>query len=225
MKKRLFLLPLVGGFLLSGCTFELFGKPITINFPWEKAENQEGEGGGGSGGGSGEGGGGSGGGSGEGGGSGTHTPEGGGEKGTGLSTVNMYGWADIYDSQAAPVEFTNKGCKVSIAKGSSSSKLEDAVNGSKQYEFRIYKGFDVTFSADTDFSKLEILYSTYKSGSSTYYFDFQNLEGATNEYDNAAETEFQNTGKATVTLNSAAKEFKISNIGHQTRVRSVKFIA
>lgn len=30
MKKRLFLLPLVGGLLLSGCTFTLFGKEISL---------------------------------------------------------------------------------------------------------------------------------------------------------------------------------------------------
>ena len=42
MKKRLFLIPLVGGFLLSGCTFKLFGTTIRLfekNTPQE--ENNE----------------------------------------------------------------------------------------------------------------------------------------------------------------------------------------
>lgn len=38
MKKRLFLIPLIGGFLLSGCTIKLFGKTIKL---FEKDEKQQ----------------------------------------------------------------------------------------------------------------------------------------------------------------------------------------
>ena len=56
MKKGLFLLPLAGALVLSGCTFTLFGKTITL---FEKKEESGGSGSGGSGsGGSGGGGGG-----------------------------------------------------------------------------------------------------------------------------------------------------------------------
>ena len=41
MKKRLILLPLVGGLLLSGCTFTIFGKKITL---FEKDEQSSGSG-------------------------------------------------------------------------------------------------------------------------------------------------------------------------------------
>lgn len=41
MKKRLFLLPLLGSFLLSGCTFSLFGKSVTLKLPWEKESSGE----------------------------------------------------------------------------------------------------------------------------------------------------------------------------------------
>ena len=41
MKKRLFLLPLVGGFLLAGCSFELFGQKINLNLPWENQEAEQ----------------------------------------------------------------------------------------------------------------------------------------------------------------------------------------
>ena len=46
MKKGLFLLPLVGGLLLSGCTMNLFGKQINIKLPWEKESSDSSESGG-----------------------------------------------------------------------------------------------------------------------------------------------------------------------------------
>ena len=100
---------------------------------------------------------------------------------------------------------------------SSSSTIAAAVSGTKSYEFRVYKGFEVECKADTEFSKLEIVYSTYKSGTTTYYFDFD-VDGATNEYDNS-------TGNATLTLDSAAKEFTFSATEHQIRLASITFVA
>jgi len=66
MKKGLFLLPLVGGLLLSACTFNLFGKEIKL-FEKDDSSSESGGSGGSGGGGSGGGGGGSGGGGGGGG--------------------------------------------------------------------------------------------------------------------------------------------------------------
>ena len=212
MKKSLFLLPLVGGFMLSACTFNLFGKEIKL---FEKDSSSS-----------------SGSGSTTPSGSGSTTPSGsgsttptgggGGEKGTGLSTVTLYQLEDIVDKSGDPLEFTDKGCKVTVSKGANTqNSLADAVGASK-YEFRIYKSFGVKVEADTEFTKIEVIYSTYDNGS-TYYFDFD-ASGATKEVDNSFDTS-SNFGKATYTLSSAAKSFDFGNVGHQARVKSFTFVA
>ncbi len=216
MKKSLFLLPLVGGFMLSACTFNLFGKEIKL-FEKESSSSNSGSGSGSttpSGSGSTTP---------SGGGSTTPTGGGGGEKGTGLSTVTLYQLEDIVDKSGDPLEFTDKGCKVTVSLGANTqNSLADAVTASK-YEFRIYKSFGLKVEADTEFTKIEVIYSTYKSGTSTYYFDFD-ASGATKEVDNSFDTS-NHFGKATYTLSSAAKSFDFGNVAHQTRVKSFTFVA
>ena len=203
MKKGLFLLPLLGGFVLASCEFTIFGKTFKIGGDDNSSQKQSG---------------------------GSSTPSGktddggstkpsggGGTSGSGLATVTMTGLADAVDKNADPLVFAKGGCTVTVSQGSSSSTIASAVAATKTYEFRVYKDFEVECKADTEFSKLEIVYSTYKSGTSTYYFDFD-VDGATNEYDNS-------TGNATLTLNSAAKEFTFSASVHQVRIASITFVA
>ena len=207
MKKGLFLLPLLGGFVLASCEFTIFGKTFKIGGDDSSSQKQSG---------------------------GSSTPSGktddggstkpsggGGTSGSGLALVNMKALADIVDKEADPVVFANGGCTVSISQGSSSSSLSDAVTNSAQYEFRIFKNFEVTLAADTEFSTLEVIYTTRNSGS--YCFNWS-PEGATNEFDNSYDTSAQ-LGKAVLTLDSATKEFTFTASEHQIRVASIEFKA
>lgn len=212
MKKSLFLLPLAGSFLLAGCSFEIIGKKIEFKLPWEKEETaqQEDQSGKGTGNGSGSGQ--------QNGNQNGGNQQGGGQAGTGLATVTMTALQDAVDKEATPLVFANGGCTVTVSQGSNTGNtVAQAAQNTGTYEFRVYKGFDVKFAADTEFSKLEIAYSTHTSGSSTYYFDFD-VEGATNEFDNEQ-------GKALLTLDQSAKEFTVANFAHQTRIASVTFLA
>ena len=107
--------------------------------------------------------------------------------------------------------------------GNTANTLAEAVEKSGYYEFRVYAKFGVKVEADTSFTKLEVLYSTYKSGTSTYYWNFQ-IEGATLVTDNEYDTE-HTTGKATYTFASGVTEFDFGNVSHQSRVRSFTFLA
>ena len=197
MKKRLFLLPLVGGFLLSGCTFNLFGKEITINFPWEKAEKQEGEGGGGSGGGSGEGGGGSGGGS----GGGTVDPEH--AEGTYLD-LNV----DHATTKSADlVVIEHNGVKLTIEKGSSTTACGGTDQKYVAKPLRVYAGQVVTIESDVAFSSLIIDSAWYEDNTySDWLVDAINTSGT----GQAAKEEGSNY-HVVVTLPQKAKSFSYTN--------------
>ena len=195
MKKSLFLLPLLGGFVLTGCTITIGGK--TLTFFEKNASGNETE-------------------------KGTGTGTGNQQSsssglGTALATVTLTGCQDAVDKEASPLVFTKDGYSVEVANGSASTKLPDAVKNTKTYEFRVYNGMNITFSGPQAFSKLFIKYSTYVSNGTTYYFDFD-LSGATNANDDTK-------GEAIVTLDSASTSYSIEKVGHQTRIASVSFYA
>lgn len=204
MKKSLFLLPLLGGFVLTGCKFTIGNKTFKFFEKDEEKpaeENKEGE----------KGGGGNSGGNQQGGGGGSSI------SGTLLATVTLTGCQDAVSKEASPIVFQKDNYKVEVAQGSASTDLSQAIANTKTYEFRVYKGMNITFSGPQAFSKLLVKYSTYVSNGTSYYFDFD-LDGATNENDDTK-------GEAVVTLNSAATSFAVSDVGHQTRIASVAFYA
>ena len=202
MKKSLFLLPLLGGFVLSGCTitignktFKLFEKDKQEETKKEEESSEKGSGNGG------------------------QQNQGGGSSvsGTLLATVNLTGFADAVDKDANPLVYSNNSYTVTIEEGSASTGLDQAVANSKTYEFRVYKGMNIVFAGPQAFSKLLVKFSTYVSNGTSYYFDLD-LDGATNECD-------ESKGEAVVTLNSAATSYTVENVGHQTRIASVAFYA
>ena len=209
MKKGLFLLPLLGGLVLAGCEFTVFGKTFkfgessqkqtsnTTNNTSNNTNNNTNNN------------------------NNNNNTNGGGKITSGLALVNMKALADVVDKDADPVVFANGGCTVSISQGSSSSSLSDAVTNSAKYEFRIFKNFEVTLAADTEFSTLEVIYSTRSSGA--YCFNWS-PEGSTNEYDDSYDTGAQ-LGKAVLTLDAPTKEYTFTASEHQIRVASIEFKA
>ena len=138
--------------------------------------------------------------------------------GTPFATVTLKGCKDAESTSARPLVFSNGGATVTIGQSSATTDMAQAITNTKTYEFRIYKGMSVDFSANKSFSKLLITYSTWKETSgTTYYFDME-LEGATNEHDDT-------TGQAIVTLDSASTSYSCGDMSHQTRVASVAFYA
>lgn len=204
MKKSLFLLPLLGGFVLSGCTITIGNKTFKL-FEKDKQEETKKE------------------------------EESGSEKGSGnnaqgqgqsggssvsgtlLATVTLSKNTDLVDAKADPAVFAKNDYKVTISQGECAQTVADAISKTGNYEFRVYAKMDVEFSGPSAFSKLLIKYSNYVYNGSTYYFDYEDLEGATNEYDNSKY-------EAVVTLNSASTSFSV-NCYHQTRIASVSFYA
>ena len=199
MKKGLFLLPLVGGLLLSGCTFTLFGKEISL-FEKKNSNNNNN--------------------------SNTSTdpttpttptvvdttP-----KGTLLSTVTLTNQTDKVSGSDSEYVFTKGSCTVTIGQGSSSQTVTQAATSSKTYEFRIYQNFELTFSATSAFKEILVKFSTYTGDSKTYYFDFDSITGATNAHDDKK-------GEALLTLASASTSLSVTPY-HQTRVSTVSFYA
>ena len=138
--------------------------------------------------------------------------------GTLLATVTLTANTDLVDAEADPAVFTKNDYKVTISQGECTQTVAQAVGATGSYEFRVYAKMDVTFSGPSAFSKLLIKYSSYvQNGSKTFYFDYEDLEGATNVYDNTK-------CEAVVTLNSASTSFSV-NCSHQTRIASVSFYA
>lgn len=200
----------LSGALLSGCYLDLgfiqFGeKPQEQKQEENKEENNEkGTGGGGN---QDQGGGG-------------NQNQGGGSavEGTLLATVTLTANTDLVDAEADPAVFAKNDYKVTISQGECTQTVAQAVGATGSYEFRVYAKMDVTFSGPSAFSKLLIKYSSYvQNGSKTFYFDYEDLEGATNVYDNTK-------CEAVVTLNSASTSFLV-NCSHQTRIASVSFYA
>lgn len=137
-----------------------------------------------------------------------------------IATVTLTGCADLDKSGVTDEQgvFSKGGATVTVTKGQCAQSVNDAVKATKTYEFRVYAKMDLTFSCGLDFSKLVIKYSTYKTDSgTTYYFDYDSIEGATNVHDDTK-------GEATVTLNSKSKTLSV-NCYHQTRIASVAFYA
>ena len=202
MKKSLFLLPLLGGFVLSGCTitignktFKLFEKDKQEETKKEEEGNEKGSGNGGQ-----------------------QSQSGSSVSGQLLATVNLKGFADAVDKNASPLVYSKNSYTVTIEEAEATTSLASAVEKSKTYEFRVYKGMNILFAGPQSFSKLLIKYSTWKENDgTTYYFDFD-LDGVTNEHDDSK-------GEAVVTLNSAASSYSVENIVHQTRIASVAFYA
>lgn len=139
-------------------------------------------------------------------------------EGTLLATVTLTANADLVDAEADPAVFAKNDYKVTISQGECTQTVAQAVGATGSYEFRVYAKMDVTFSGPSAFSKLLIKYSSFvQNGSKTFYFDYEDLEGATNVYDNTK-------CEAVVTLNSASTSFSV-NCYHQTRIASVAFYA
>ena len=211
MKKRLFLLPLLGGFLLTGCTFNLFGKEIKLFEKEESASNTSNStnsGGNNN--------------------NNSNTPSGGNNSGTDsgsgatitgtkVATVNMTNFGSCVDKTADPLVYSNSGYSVTISQGECAQTISAAVTASKTYEIRVYAKMVVTFAGPSNFSQLLIKYSTYVSGSSTYYWDFEDMSGATNDHDDTK-------GQAVVTFDSALDSYEFVCY-HQTRLASVEFYA
>lgn len=221
MKKGLFLLPLLAGFVLAGCEFTIGGKTISLGGNKENNTQQNGNGNGtgtgtGTGGNTNTGGNDSTGGNTSGDntdGGGTTTGGGSTVSGTLLATVTMTKCQDMTSEGV----FSKNGCTVEVSQGECAQTVADAVKATGNYEFRIYAKMDVTFESSTAFSKLLIKYSNYTSNGKTYYFDYEELSGATNSFDNSKY-------EAVVTLDSASTSFTV-NCWHQTRIASVAFYA
>ena len=203
MKKGLFLLPVVGGLLLSGCTFTLFGKEITLgkdkssessnNNNNNNSNNNNNNNNNNSS-------------------SGDTTPT-----GTLINTVTLTNQTDKVSGSDTEYVFTNGKCSVTIGQGSSAQTVTQAATASKTYEFRVYQNFEVTFSATSSFKEILVKYSTYTGDSKTYYFDFDSISGATNVHNDTK-------GEALLTLSSAATSLSLTPY-HQTRIASVSFYA
>ena len=198
MKKGLFLLPLVGGLLLSGCTFTLFGKEISL-FEKKNSNNNNNNNN-----------------------SSTDpttptvvdtTPS-----GSLLATVTMSKNTDLQSSGEESAVFSKSGYSVTVGKGTNTNQtVQQAVDATGNYEFRVYAKFDLTF-AGSSFKQLLIKYSNYKSDKGqTYYFDFDNMTGATCVHD---DTKYE----ALVTFESAQTSYTF-NCYHQTRIATVAFYA
>lgn len=198
MKKGLFLLPLVGGLLLSGCTFTLFGKEISL-FEKKNSNNNNNNNNNNSS---------------------TDptkptvvdtTPS-----GSLLATVTMSKNTDLQSSSDDSAVFSKSGYSVTVGKGTNTNQtVQQAVDASGTYEFRVYAYFDLTF-AGSSFKQLLIKYSNYKSNDGkTYYFDYDNMTGATCVHD---DTKYE----ALVTFESAQSSYTF-NLYHQTRIASVSF--
>lgn len=192
------------GALLSGCYLDLgfiqFGEKPQEQKQEEQKQEEQGEKGSGNGGQQGGNGGGS------------------AVDGTLLATVTLTANTDLVDAETDPAVFAKNDYKVTISQGECTQTVAQAVGATGSYEFRVYAKMDVTFSGPSAFSKLLIKYSSYvQNGSKTFYFDYEDLEGATNVYDNTK-------CEAVVTLNSASTSFSV-NCSHQTRIASVSFYA
>ena len=194
MKKSLFLLPLLAGFSMAGCYVDLgfvkFGTPET-NDKTETGNKTD-----------------------------TNT---GGDTGGGQSTIKVEGTplATITMSQCQDMKsdgvFEKNGYTVTVSQNTCKQTVSDAVANSQKFEFRVYAYMTMSFEGTSAFSKLLVTYSTYAGNNSTYYFDFEELDGATNAHDDVA-------GKALITLDSASTSFDVL-CWHQTRIASVAFYA
>ena len=151
--------------------------------------------------------------------SGTTSGGGGGGGGTGGNgTVTLKANKDIGPQEEKSVAFTNDGYTVLIEQGKNTQNtIADCVNATGTNSFRMYKAFDITFSAPSAFTKLEIQWFSFNSNPTQYAFNFDN-DSATYEMN-------QTTMITTVTLTSASTSIKYPDIAHQARVDSVKFIA
>ena len=131
-----------------------------------------------------------------------------------IGTINMSKCADMGDEDGV---FEKGKVKVVVEQGECAQTVSEAVENSQKYEFRVYAKMNMVFSASEEFSQLKITYSNYTGGSKTYFFDYEDIEGATNEHDD-------DKGEAILTLDEASEEFTV-NCWHQTRVASVSFYA
>ena len=162
MKKSLFLLPLLGGFVLAGCkitigakTFYLFEKkPEEQN--QDDSGNEKGSGGGGS--------------------------QGGTTEGV-LETVSTLKKAETsYDEET--IVFSKNGYSVTVTKGSGTRTIKEAYDAGKDNQaFRLYQGFLVTLSAPKEFSafKTKGYIGHFDDGDKDY--NLTQCEGATVDYD------------------------------------------
>lgn len=207
-KTTLVLLPVLGALLLAGCTTtkrpnrkKSSSASVTSKTTSQGGGGNTSQGGGGN---TSQGGGG-------------NTSQGGGGGG-GNGTVTLKANADKSAQDTTSVTFSNAGYTVLIEQGSNTQNtIEACVNATGQNSFRMYKAFDVTFSAPSAFSKLEIQWFSFNDDPTKYAFNFENND-ATFEMD-------QTNMKTTVTLKSAASSIKYANIAHQARVDTVTFIA
>ncbi len=208
-KTTLVLLPVLGALLLAGCTTakrpnkkKSSSATVTSKTTSQGGGGNTSQGGGGN---TSQGGGG-------------NTSQGGGGGGGGNGTVTLKANADKSAQDTTSVTFSNSGYTVLIEQGSNTQNtIEDCVSKTGQNSFRMYKAFDVTFSAPSAFSKLEIQWFSFNDEPTKYAFNFEN-DNATFEMD-------QTNMKTTVTLKSAASSIKYANIAHQARVDTVTFIA
>ncbi len=213
-KTNLVLFPVLGALLLAGCTTTKKSSKKKKSSNAEVTSQTTSQGGGGQSVTS----------QGGGGGGGTSvkpTSQGGGGGGGGSGgngTVTLKANADKGAQETNSVTFTNDGYTVLIEQGSNTQNtIADCVNATGTNSFRMYKAFDVTFSAPSAFTKLEIQWFSFNTNPTQYAFNFDHSD-ATSEVD-------ETNMKTTVTLKSAATSIKYANIAHQARVDSVKFIA
>ena len=146
------------------------------------------------------------------------TSSGGGGGGGGNGTVTLKANADKSDQQEKSVTFTNSSYTVLIEQGSNTQNtIADAVTNTGTNSFRIFKAFDVTISAPSAFSKIEVQWFSFNSNPTQYAFNFE-VTGATMSVN-------QESMITTYTLASAASSLKFANIAHQARVDTVTFFA
>ena len=195
MKKGLFLLPLAGALVLSGCTFELFGKTITL---FEKDQDTSGGTGGGTGGGGTGGGGTSGGGT---SGGGTVDPEH--PEGTYLDlSVNH---ATTKSDDLVVIE--HNGVKLTVEKGTSTTACGGKDQAYVAKPLRIYSGQVVTIESSVSFSSL-VIDSAYFDDNpySDWLVDAINTSGT-----GTAVKEEGSNYHVVVTLSASTKSFTYTN--------------
>lgn len=223
MKKGLFLLPLAGALLLSGCTFNLFGKTITLFEKSQESGGGSGSGSGGTGGGGGSGGGGSGGGSGGGGGSqsGGVTPS-----GTKVATMDLKtDHATVKTDEQVVVE--NGGATVTVDRNGSKTVCGGEKDGTHQAyvanPLRIYSGQKVTIELNSSFKQMLFDCPVYSGGD-----DFSSFMAGIVEAGGYAESVAYEKTKVLVTLSSEATSWEyvvdqLNGAYKQNRYYSIEF--